>query len=152
MSVAATMKQGGGSVPNLRRMASAGMILAAVILGAFAQAASAGLSPIDQDLFVQGSIPLVLLSVAAHLALATAVPLHRWPRQVLLFGAALAAMHWFLTALFAIGAALPVLGWMLYCGLAQPGERRGWRRWAARPPAPVALVIAICGTAIALGL
>ena len=152
MSVAAeTRADGGGSGRNLRRAASAAMIAIAVIAGAFVQAVSTGLSPIDQDLFIEGSISLGLLSIPAHLALAAAVPVHRWPRQVLLFGAALAAMHWFLTALFAVGAALPVLGWILYCGLARPRERRGWRRWIAKPPASVALVIAICGTITTIG-
>ena len=150
-AAAATEPDGGGSGRNLRRAASAAMIAVAIIAGAFAQAVSAGLSPIDQDLFIEGSISLTLLSIAAHLALAAAVPVCRWPRQVLLFGAALAAMHWLLAAFFAIGAALPALGWMLYCGLARPGGRDGWRRWAAKPPVPVALVIGICGTLAAIG-
>ena len=149
MSVAPQSSEGSGRV--LRPAASAGMIAFAVIAGAFVRSGWAGLSPIGQDPFEQ-SIPAEPLMIAAHLVLAAAVPVHRWPHQVLVFGAALAAMHWPLTLLFAAGAALPALAWLLYCGLTQPGERRGWRRWAARPHASVELVIAICGTATALGL
>lgn len=149
MPAETTMGTGGdGSKWRLRRMASAGMIAVAVVAGAFVQAVSAGFSPIDTGLFLAGSDELLLVSIAAHLVLAAAVPVHRWPRQVLVFAAAFAAMHWLAAALFALGTALAMLGWALYCGLRAPGARSGWRRWAARPPLPVALVIAICGAAI----
>ena len=149
MSVASQISEGGGR--TLRPAASVIMIAFAIAAGVFVRSGKAGLSPIGQDLFEQ-SVPAEPLMIAAHLVLAAAVPVHRWPHQVLVSGAALAAMHWPLTLLFAVGAVLPVFGWMLYCGLAQPQERRGWQRWVVRPPAPIAVVIAICGTATALGL
>lgn len=134
---------------NLRWMASAAMIAVAVIVGASASAASAGLSPIDAGRFQPGSTDLPLVSISAHLMLAAAVAVHPGPRRILLFAAALAAMHWLWAAFFAAGAALPALSWALHCGLRRPGQRSGWRRWAVPPPLPVALIIAICGVAAA---
>ena len=58
---------------NLRWMASAAMIAVAVIVGASASAASAGLSPIDAGRFQPGSTDLPLVSISAHLMLAAAV-------------------------------------------------------------------------------
>ena len=57
-------------------------------------------------------------------------------------------MHRLPALLFAMGATLPALGWALHCGLRKPESRSGWRRWAVRPPLPVALAVAICGAAI----
>ena len=144
----ATGAGGDGSRRSLRRLASAGMIAVAVIVGALVQAVSAGFSPIDEGRFLEGSAELWLVSVAAHLVLAAAVAVHPGPRRILVFAAAFAAMHWLPALLFAAGAALPALGWALHCGLHAPGSRSGWRRWAMKPPLPVALAIAICGGAI----
>ena len=138
-----------GSGQGLRRMASGGMIAVAVAVGAFVQAVSAGLSPIDTGQLLPGSAELLLVSIAAHLVLAAAVAVHPGPRRILWFATAFAAMHWVWAALFAAGAALPALGWALHCGLRRPERRDGWRRWAMRPPLPVALIIAICGAAAA---
>jgi len=132
---------------NLRRMASAAMIAVAVIAGASVTAVSAGL--IEAGPFQEGSTDLLLVSIAAHLMLAAAVAVHPGPRRILLFAAALAAMHWLWAALFIVGAALPALGWALHRGLRRPGQRSGWRRWAPPPPLPVALIIVICGVATA---